>query len=216
MMINPYIILNVMYVVCAGFFILFLGILFKRRDEIRAFFFPQNWAEIEMCESDNNTVTWLQRKNKALRFEFNGGYYNMYDTTSNVTLTEEENNALDKIADPETRELERKILTESKRKMVSVYRSGRIAKFFFNEGNENPIDFRNVKPTGNPVMTKTQEAIDLMELATGTESGIEEFWRKYGLIIVVVGFLIVIAILISIANKKPATEVLQNIPPKVN
>lgn len=69
--------LQIMSISVLGVVILFFIIKYK---EIMSFLKPQNWAEITMIESDNNISRWLQKKNSDLRFTFNEGLYNMFDT----------------------------------------------------------------------------------------------------------------------------------------
>lgn len=118
-------------------------IVIVKRKQILSFFFPQNWVNVIMLESDNNVNDWLQKKNKDLRFTFNDGYYNMFESADSI------------VPAPSGRMV---------KGATSVYRSGRLATFLYVEGNENPVDLRNLKVTGNPQLNKQLTKVDIGKL----------------------------------------------------
>lgn len=156
-------------------FILLVFLIFINRVRILSFWFPQNYNVVTMLEADNNITTWTQKKNSDLRFQFNDGFYNMYDTVSEkVTLT-----------NPDGSKFEGTIPA---RKTSSIYRSGRLAQFFYVEGNADPLDFRNNTITSNPQMRKQMLSVDLTKLWT-MKAGLKN-WVLYAIIGLLVGLII--------------------------
>lgn len=148
-------------------FLLVVGVtVFVRyRKEILSFLFPDKWVEIEMLELDNNTINWLQKKTKDLKFTFNDGEYNMFSQEIKEEI-QQDGSKITKI-----------------QKNPPIYRAGRLAKFFYNEGNEDPLDFRTGKMSGNPQINKQISNIDISRLWTGHKSMSQEFLEKYGIFV---------------------------------
>lgn len=130
-------------------------LIYKFRDNIHSFIYPQKWVVIEMIESDNSVSSWLQRKTSDLSFEFNNGDYFMFDSSeevkkSNVPLP---NGGF------------KEVFINTGKKFFPVYREGRISKFYYIEGNSYPLDFKHLKPVGNPQLLKqikTSRMYDMM------------------------------------------------------
>lgn len=176
------VIIWIMIGLMAFVFIMILWFLWVKRDDIHSFFYPGQWAEIEMLESDNNCSTWLQRKNPDLRFEFNGGHYNMFE--KGIEEPEPDTgNELDKVPIPK-----KKIST-------AIYRAGRLSKFFYIEGNEDPLDFRTQKISGNAALSEQREKIETIQLFTKDKSDMEKNMERIIPIVIVVGIIIIIIIL---------------------
>jgi hypothetical protein len=165
------------------FFMLFIIFLIKRK-EILSFFFPNKWVIVEMLELDNNCLSWLQPKNQDLRFKFNDGYYHLYHQA-----IDEKTNVI---------------------KNPSIYREGRLAKFFYHEGNSDPMDYRLGKITGNPQISRQMETMEVSKLFDENRSVAQEFFNKYGLFIVG----IIIIIVIYLLMKKP-DQAVQTIQPAI-
>jgi hypothetical protein len=165
------------------FGILFLGvviiiIMIITRKKVLSFLYPDKYILVEMLELDNSINSWIQEKNPDLRFEFNKGYYHLYHQGMNEKG--------DKIGNP------------------AIYRDGRLAKFFYQEGNCDPIDFRQGKITGNPQITMQIEKTNITDLFEEEENFLETFIRKWG-IVIVIGILIILAI--AMMSKKPDAAV---------
>lgn len=161
-----------------GFILVMLSVLlYVNRKDIAAFFFPQDWAEVTILESDNNIRTWLQKKSADLSFKFNMGKYNMFEKQPEEKKAEAE--GLEKVPTPD-------------RKGTAIYRSGRLSRFFYIEGCPDPLDFRQVKITGNAQLTEQLDKVQVMDLFTGQASQFEEVWRKIAPFVIIAGFLLVI------------------------
>lgn len=142
--------------------ILAVYLIIKKRHNIISYFQPQNYVFITMLEMDDSISSWLMRKTKDLRFTFNEGIYNMfhkgiYDTTGKL------------------------------HKHTAIYRTGRLAQFFYVEGNSDPIDFRNIKSTAQPYMTKELQKLDITKMFEEDLTGLDNFLKKYGLYIALAG-----------------------------
>lgn len=163
-----------------------------KRREIESFFFPQRYNEIEMLELDNHTSTWLQKKNKNLTFEFNGGLYNTY------------------FSDVEYKKDQKGLLIPVLKKNPSLYRSGRLSKFFYVEGNENPMDFRQQTITGNPQINMQISKASLSDIIMTEPSMMEQLFRNYGIFILGGMFILIIVIIFALrGDPTPAQAVAQ-------
>ena len=108
---------------------------------IDSFFHPEKYSIIDMLESDNNSRVWLQRKNKDLRFLFNDGWYNMFEATID-NIEKEKDLEEEKEAKIVSETADKKIKTpppipellKFQKRGTSVYREGRLAKFYYKEG----------------------------------------------------------------------------------
>ncbi len=162
----------------------------KNYSKIMSFIYPNDWNYITVLEADNTCT--IQKKNKDLRFEFNDGFYNMYDT---------EKTEID-LPNPDGTTTKDQII---KRNETAIYRSGRLAQFFYIEGNSEPLDFRNNKISSNPQMRKQLLSVDLTKLWTmGNQV---KTWILYA----IVGFLIgvIIGNVIGGYNKIPKPQEVQ-------
>lgn len=149
------------------FFLIFLLLLWKKWTDIKVFFHPENFAKITMIESDNNMLTWIEKKNADLNFIFNNGKYNMFD----------------------------KDTTGAKQNTV-IYRSGRLAHFIYIEGNENPVDLRGRIAPANARLNYDQETAGMTDLFLDN-SNPAELWTKIGIAVLVVGVIIIIVLLLK-------------------
>ena len=149
------------------FFLLLALAVYLFRNEIRAFFKPDQWASITMIEADNNVSSWLQKKNPDLRFTFNEGIYNMFDISKGV---------IDKTV---------------------VYREGRLGKFFYIEGNKNPMSFRHLQSNVNnlPQIDQQLTKIDLSRLFSSSESLSQELLSKYGFYVITAIIILLLVVL---------------------
>lgn len=142
-----------------GFIVLMVSvILWYKKEDILTIFFPNDWIEIEMLERNNNTAIWLENIRKKDTFEFKGGVYNIYDTKKGVP---------------------------SYLKTV-VYRSGRVGKCFYVEGNENPIDFRGIESTSFPENRAELLKLDIAKLWSSDKPFSSELFERYGFFIIAV------------------------------
>lgn len=119
-----------------GFAILIV-VFFKRKD-ILSFFFPHKWSEVEILESDNACSSWLQKKTSDLTFHFNGMDYNMFhkeDLTPKYTTFTSVKDGI---------QVKERVEIPQKKRKFPIYRSGRVSKFLYVEGNPDPIDLREV------------------------------------------------------------------------
>lgn len=149
------------YVIISLFTMLVVLIVFLIfRKEISSFLFPHKWAKIMMLESDNNVYQWLQPKNKDLRFTFNDGFYNMFESR---ILNNEKNSIF-----------------------TSIYRDNRLPCFIYVEGNENPIDLRKIEATGNPQLNRQIQDIDISKLFVYNKFDLFEILQRYWWVIVAV------------------------------
>lgn len=155
---NPLILIIAIIVIPIG---LVVGIFLAFKDQILSYLYPNMYAKITMLESDNNIIDFMVKKSKDLRFTFNDGYYNLFES------------------------LEVPKPYDGIKKGTSIYRSGRLVRFIFKEGNENPIDLRSIRATGNPQLNKQINAIDITRIVTGRGLDGMEIIRKYGLWIVI-------------------------------
>lgn len=131
-----------------------------------SFLQPDNWAIVEMLELDNNCRNWIQKKNKDLQFQFNEGTYNLFQ-----------------------------IDQDTKQKIPPIYRSGRLVKFYFDEGNPNPKDMRINDIEGTPQTNNLMKKLDISRWFLSDMSGLENFLQKYGSIIffiigLIIGFIV--------------------------
>lgn len=75
----------------------------------------------------------------------------------------------------------------------AVYRKGRLAQFFFVEGNENPIDFRTVRATGDAERTRLSKRLDLANLFIQSIDFVDMLKRNWWLIVIgVIGVIVMI------------------------
>lgn len=128
-----------------------------------------------MLESDNNVSSWYQKKTPDLKMEFNGGFYNMYDNATEYKS----------IPTPDGKMI--KTVVPSKQQ-TSIYRNGRISQFFFIEGIEDPLDFRNNRISSNPQMRKQLLSVDLTKLWTMGNS--LKQWLLYAIVGLLAGLII--------------------------
>lgn len=172
----------------------FLGVLlFYFKDEIRAFVWPNRWVDISMIESDNNVSQWLQKKSEDLRFDFNDGKYNLFEASGEKEVwTERE---VPKPDGTKSVQKVKKFVPDGKYSVV--YRSGRLAKFFYIEGNENPLDMRELKPSGNPRVTSNLMGIDLSKLFRSETTMMEDLWKRFGPFVMIGGIGLIIFILLQ-------------------
>lgn len=171
---NALLIIPLIFLVLTLFLIVFAAIILRKK--ILSFLYPHDYAEIEMIEKDNNTRIWLEKKKKDLTFNFNEGSYNMFE----VTPTE------DPLNNPPPYLI------------TSVYRAGRLAKFFYLEGESNPIDMRTLKIHHDAQQTNQLEKIRLSRLIHSNVSLGSELWNKYGFFLIIG----VIILLLYLAFKK--------------
>lgn len=142
--------------------------------EIHSFFRPGLYNSITMLELDDNVSSWLQKKNSDLRFEFNNGYYNMFHRGDIQGI---------------------KIPPKFTKNSV-IYREGRLGKFFYVEGNADPIDFRKIESTHNPQLSKEIEKTQFSRLFESPTSFGEDLLQKYGFFILLgIGALVLFMIL---------------------
>ena len=172
------------------FIFIFLLIIFLiNRKQILSFFYPSNYVIIEMLELDNNVRQWIEKKNDNLRFEFNKGYYNMF----NQSLEEHKH---------KNGEVLYKTI-----KSPAIYREGRLAKFFYHEGHEDPIDYRAGKISGNPQINKQYEELQFSDLWAEDSLTIEDFFKKYGFYIMII--LIIVVIWLIVRKPEQAVQIVK-------
>lgn len=165
--------IQILGIITALFFGGIIGlIVYMFKDDILTIMRPGDYVVITMNELDNNVRSWLQKKTSDLRFNFNEGYYNMFDTSE---VTGE----------------------GTKKNFNPVYRNGRVAQFFYNEGNPNPLDFRQVKSESNPQLRKNLMAVDLSNLFNTEKSAGQELMEKYGFYLLIGVVAIVVFILMT-------------------
>lgn len=138
-------------------------LIYLKRVAILSFLFPNQWALVTMVESDNSVSTWIQRKASDLRFVFNEGLYNMYEKRI-------DGGSYDTV----------------------IYRSGRLVHYFYVEGNENPIDLRTLKTTGNPQMDLQKLRVDISKMFIRPSPSLLDLLRQYWPYILAIGIAIVI------------------------
>lgn len=164
--------------------------------EIWSFLKPRDWVMIELLELDNHVNTWLQKKTDDLTFQFNGGSYNMFEMISNPrvnnqnkanVVNDSNGNKIPVIPSrPEDKEIKR---------FSAIYRSGRLAKMYFVEGNQNPIDFRTGDYNQDAQLTNQLEKVKISELLHSGGGLGEELWNKFGFFILIgVGVLLLILV----------------------
>lgn len=169
-------IIHILTYVILGFvaiFIVFIAVIIRIfRDDIRAFFNPNGWSSITMIESDNTVSNWLQKKEDDLQFEFNGGNYNMFDTS----------------------------VTKGINKTV-VYRSGRLGHFFYVEGNKNPINMRDLQleSTGQAQIDNQLSKIEISRLFQSQETGLDNVIKWLPIVLAVI-IIIILVIILSQGN----------------
>lgn len=163
------------------FLVIFGLILWNRRDDIRAFWWPSDWVEVEMLELDNNTRTWLQQKTPNLKFKFNEGLYNMYHPVREDGVI---------------------------KRMPSIYRSGRLAKFFYQEGREDPLDLRTKEIDGNPQVNEQILKIDVGRFFDSVGGLGQELMQKYGIFILLgLGLMLIVIIFLLLQKPEAAAAV---------
>lgn len=81
---------------------------------------------------------------------------------------------------------------ENKNTTPSIYRKGRLAKLYYIEGNSHPLDFRNIKLTGDPYLNMQLDSINLSGLFFEDDSGIMNLIKKYWWVILGLGIIILI------------------------
>lgn len=82
---------------------------------------------------------------------------------------------------------------DSKGKIPTIYRSGRLAKLYYIEGNQFPLDFRNIQLSGNAYLSRQLDNIKLSELWVDEDNVLENIFKKYG--IVILGIILFILII---------------------
>lgn len=168
-----------------------LVFLYVFKDDIRAFLMPSKWNKVTMVESDNNLTKWLQKKTPDLRFKFNEGYYNMFHGSNMKEVINKR-----KVPLPNGT-----FKTEDIKKMVpsgySVYREGRLAHFLYIEGNEDPIDLRQIESTGNPQIISSRSKIDFANLMKTDKTKLEELWSLISPFVIIMGIAIIIMLLVN-------------------
>lgn len=169
-------------------FILIIFLLFKNR--ILSFLYPNEWVEIEMLERDNSITNWLQKKEKDLQFIFNAGKYNMFEIHDTIEDTAEKVKDKDKITPPD----EIPTTKHSIKVFTSIYRHGRLAKLYYMEGSQNPMDYRTGIIKGDAQQSMQLEKAQISEILN-VGNGTEEFFKKYGLIIIIAIAIIIIIML---------------------
>lgn len=175
-MVNIFMILTIFFVVLIGI----LVVLFWQ--DIVSFFFPNKYVSITMLESDNNVSNFIVKKTDDLRMEFNSGKYNLFESMSSVEM-DKDGNPVDTSTPvyPQT----------------SIYRSGRLGHFFFIENNENPLDFRNQKITGNPQLNEALLKQDFNDLWIEPKTFGEQVLKYIVPILIIIGIIIVVVVIIS-------------------
>lgn len=154
-------------------------IVFIKRHDILSWFQPQNYLMVEMIQKDNNTESWLQRKNEKLSFWFDKCEYFMMDNP--------ESSELDKDGKPI-------------QKTSLIYREGRLGKFFYIEGYQFPVKIMRGSLDGaNAKLMSDMKKINLNDLFAREESIGEQLLKNIG-IFILLGILILILYLIF---KKP-------------
>lgn len=145
--------------------------------EIMSFLYPGDWLEVEILELDNNTFVDLIKKPSNLVYHFRDGSYNLYHASSNT--------GKDKFG--------RDIPVLQKNS--PIYRSGRLGKFFFIEGNSDPLDFRNNEIKGNAYVSDLFSKVEFARLFESDVSFGEDFLKKYGFF-VLVGIVVILGVLL--------------------
>lgn len=165
-------------------FILFFSFsifLWFMRKQIAMFISPEKYAEVNMVELDDNIFHDIVKKNEDLTWEFNGNDYFLYYPER---ISQQE------ILDISTKD------KEVIRVKSTVFRSGRIASFTYIEGQQEPIDFRDMKKSfsQDSKIKKEFAKVQLSKLVSSV-SDFNEFLDKYK-IWIALGVVIIIVILL--------------------
>lgn len=146
------------------------------RKQIMSFIRPHDYVSVTMLESDNNVRTDIIKKPANLRFKFNEGSYNLFES---------------------------KILKNSPNVVTSIYRNGRLGHFFFIEGNENPLDFRNQEITGNPQLLDAILKQELSKLWEEPRTHMQELLGQIMPFIIIIGVIALIALVVYAFTHNP-------------
>lgn len=143
-----------------------LFLLIKNWSNIMSFLYPNKYNYICMLELDNSVSEWIQKKSNDLTFKFNEGIYNMF--TKNQ---------------------------EGKQDNKTLYRSGNIGMFFYIEGIEDPIDYRNIKVDANPQLKNQLLKVNMAKLWSKEENLGSELLGKFGFwILIIIGFMLIVIV----------------------
>lgn len=194
-MLQPNIVTIILGLIFLSPFIL-LGIyLFIRREDIRAWFHPEDYNDITMVEKDGNIRRWREKKNNELKFIFHGNPYNMYFPRNNKpSLSLSDDNK------------ESESIEINKDKDVTVvFRCNRLASYTYTEFNEWPIDFRNInRDFSVDAKLRREMAKDELSGMVNSVSGFSDIWTNYKYILIG----IFILILIWLIFRKPPQVIL--------
>lgn len=165
-------------------FLEIITVLIIFRKNISSFFNPSMWAEVEMIELDNNVLSWLQKKSADLKFTFNKGNYYLFNPSSSTTLdTTLKGNSIP-------------LPPPLKKDITPIFRSGRLPKYYYQEGNPFPL---NITLEDRTINTQIDTQIQSLEIgkAFRVDEGLSwEILKKYGIFILII-IIVLLFILLS-------------------
>lgn len=166
---------NILIISIFGLILVFIGgIIFYFKREILSFIQPQKWVSITMIEIDNNVINWIHRK-KGMTFDFNNGTYNLFNTRYENEKIEEN--------------IVRRPIMEN-----FLYKEGRLTKYFYSEGNPNPIDMRKIEAINDIYTQNLIQDMQISEIIAIDDSFSDMIIRKYG--IYIIGFMALVIFLV--------------------
>lgn len=81
---------------------------------------------------------------------------------------------------------------EDRFRSPSIYRKGRLAKFYYVEGNPYPLDYRNIKLTGDAKLNAQVETIQMNNLFFEDDNNFLDLFKKYWWVIpIIILFMVV-------------------------
>lgn len=149
---------------------------------------PDRYNECQIIQLDDSISREIVKKNEDLKYTFNGNEYNMFYSERQQ---QQESN-------------------EHDRKKSTVFRSGAIASFTFLEGQEDPLDFRDLKKNFSldSKIKREHSKTDLAKLVSSVHSQDSIFSSeivKYVLIAVVVIIIIILLFRSNTVTLSPET-----------
>lgn len=148
--------------------------------DIMSFIFPDKWVSVTMLELDNNVLNWLQKKKNSLTFDFKGGTYNLFHVKyKDGIVTDNEGND---------------IKTRTPINNNTLYKEGRLNKFFYVEGQYNPFDYRSISVSTDTYMKNLILDAKLSDMMNVDDNFSEELIRKYGIYILIAFIITILAL----------------------
>lgn len=175
---NILLVLFLILIIIILFFSLIFYFIFK--DDIHAWLFPDKYVMVTMVQLDDSILTNIIKKNQDLTYEFNGALYNLFypDRQGNTSFIVKDG-----------------IKVPMYNRKSTVFRQGRLASFTFIEGQENPIDFRDLKRDFS-MDTKIKKEFSKVQISrlissvSDFENIIAKWWWVIALAIIIIFILI--------------------------